>query len=102
MVITRDRLHRRCYPNKRAAVMSESERDAREQLSGCWAGELILDELHLAEMRAILRAYLASSRASLTALAAETGLTRRRLRTFLAGGDVTANDWERIGNWCVG
>lgn len=76
----------------------ETETELRER----WAGHILLDELHLAEMRAIIRAHSVLTGTPRSEIATELEMSTRRLRGFLAGADLTDADWETISRWCEG
>ncbi|HYH78414.1 MAG TPA: hypothetical protein VEX86_01410 [Longimicrobium sp.] len=77
------------------------EREAREEMHGRWPGLLLLDEIHLAEMRAIVWAHI-NNGATQKAVAAEIGLTPRKLHQFLVGVIIHGDEWNRVADWCNG
>jgi hypothetical protein len=68
-------------------------------MEGAWPGELVLDEIHLCEMRAIVWAHVDNG-ATMKAVAAETGLTLDKLREFLTGVALRGKHWENVARWC--
>ena len=79
----------------------ERERSARKEMEGEWPGELVLDEIHLCEMRATVWAQIEDG-ATMKGVAAETGLTLYKLRAFLTGVALRGKDWEDVARWCEG
>jgi hypothetical protein len=68
-------------------------------MEGVWPGELVLDEIHLCEMRAIVWAQIEDG-ATMKGVAAETGLTLYKLREFLTGVALRGKDLEDVARWC--
>src|SRR5215213_6302050 len=80
----------------------DSRREIEIELRERWAGHILLDELHLAEMREIIRAHSVLTGTPRSAIAMEVEMSPRRLRGFLAGGELTDEDWEGVSRWCEG
>jgi hypothetical protein len=80
----------------------ESRRETEMELRERWAGHILLDELHLAEMRQIIRAHSVLTGAPRSDIAMELEMSPLRLRGFLAGADLTDADWESVSRWCEG
>ncbi len=76
----------------------EIEMELRER----WAGHILLDELHLAEMREIIRAHSVLTGTPRSDIATQLEMSPLRLRGFLAGGDLSDEDWEAVSRWCEG
>jgi hypothetical protein len=77
---------------------SEVEKELRES----WAGHCLLDELHLAELRAIIAAHRVEEGSSLTGVAMQLHMSRGRVRSFLWGSYLHDREWEKIAEWCAG
>lgn len=73
--------------------MDDELHEAELELSETWAGHILLEQLRLAEMRQIIRDYSAMTDTPHSAIAAELKMSPRRLRSFLAGADLTNDDW---------
>lgn len=84
------------------AKMDEERREAELELSETWAGHILLEQLRLAEMRQIIRDYSAMADTPRSTVAAELKMSPRRLRSFLAGADLTNDEWDRVSLWCEG
>ena len=82
--------------------MDDERREAELELRETWAGHILLEQLRLAEMRQIIRDYSAMTDTPHSAIAAELKMSPRRLRSFLAGADLTDDDWDRVALWCEG
>lgn len=82
--------------------MDEERDDAELELGETWAGHILLEQLRLAEMRQIIRDYSAMTDTPRFTIAAELKMSPRRLRSFLAGTDLTNDDWDRVAAWCEG
>jgi hypothetical protein len=80
----------------------DSRREIEMELRERWAGHVLLDELHLAEMRAIIRAHSVLTGTPRSKIASELEMSPLRLRGFLAGADLTDEDWEAVSRWCEG
>jgi hypothetical protein len=79
-----------------------SRREIEFELRTRWAGEVVLEELRLEEMRETIRAYLRERRRSVRWLALSMEVPPRRLREFLLGAGLTAGEWARVADWCAG
>lgn len=89
---------------------SEAEQDVREsaaedmaaeEMNRTWAGLSLLEEIQLAEMRAILAAPLVEKSISRKALAAELGISVYMLTSFLDGATLRiGKDWDNVAAWC--
>jgi lambda repressor-like predicted transcriptional regulator len=75
--------------------------DAERELRKSWAGHCLLDEVHLAELRAIVLAHLGEEGSSLTSLAKQLHMSPGRLRSFLSGSPLRERTWEKIAEWCA-
>jgi lambda repressor-like predicted transcriptional regulator len=75
--------------------------DAERELRKSWAGHCLLDEVHLAELRAIVSAHLGEDGSSLTSLAKQLHMSPGRLRSFLSGSHLRERAWEKIAEWCA-
>ncbi|HET7460881.1 MAG TPA: hypothetical protein VFJ82_06525 [Longimicrobium sp.] len=70
------------------------------ELRETWAGDILLEQLHLAEMREAIRAHAAQTGTPYSAIASELKMSPRRLRDFLAGTELTNDDWAPVALWC--
>jgi hypothetical protein len=77
-------------------------REIETELRERWAGHILLDELHLAEMREIIRAHTVLTGTPRSAIATEVQMSPRRLRGFLDGVELMDKDWEVVSRWCEG
>ncbi|HEU4558524.1 MAG TPA: hypothetical protein VFS20_11775 [Longimicrobium sp.] len=80
----------------------DDQRKIETELRERWAGHILLDELHLAEMREIIRAHTVLTGTPRSVIAAEVEMSPRRLRGFLDGAELTDKDWEVVSRWCEG
>jgi hypothetical protein len=80
--------------------MDKLTADVREGLRSTFAGMILLEEVHLEEMRAILEAALKEGRTR-KELAAELGLSTYKLRSYLAGAGLSESEWDRLAQWCA-
>lgn len=78
----------------------DSRRETKMDLRERWAGHILLDELHLAEMRAIIRAHAVLTGTPRADIAAELQMSPLRLRGFLSGTDLGNEEWEAVSRWC--
>jgi hypothetical protein len=76
--------------------------DAESELRTSWAGYFLLDEVHLAELRAIVSAHLGEEGSSLRNLSKQLHMSPGRLRSFLSGSHLRERVWEKIAEWCAG
>ncbi|HET7229084.1 MAG TPA: hypothetical protein VFJ16_03745 [Longimicrobium sp.] len=53
-------------------------------------------------MREIIRAHTVLTGTPHSQIAAELKMSRRRLRGFLDGADLSNEDWEAVSRWCEG
>lgn len=79
-----------------------SRREIEMELRERWAGQILLEELHLAEMREIIRAHTVLTATPRIQIAGEVKMSPRRLRGFLDGVELTDTDWETVSRWCEG
>src|ERR1044071_1079239 len=87
-----------CPPDE----MDPQELQAREEMTGQWPGQFLLDELQLAEMRAILWAHLEGGTTQ-AAVAREIGMSPHKLGDFLRGVVLHhGENWDRVAHWCAG
>ena len=84
-----------CPPDE----MDPQEVQAREEMTGEWPGQFLLDELHLAEMRAIIRAHLDGG-STLAAVAKEMGISPHTLGDFVRGVVLHGENRDKVANWC--
>lgn len=80
----------------------DDRREIETELRESWAGHILLDELHLAEMREIIRAHAVLTGTPRSVIASEVQMAPRRLRGFLDGVELMDNDWEVVTRWCEG
>jgi len=80
----------------------DDRREIKMELRERWAGEILLDELHLAEMREIIRAHTVLTGTPRSQIAAELKMSPWRLRGFLDGTDLSNEEWETVSRWCDG
>jgi len=66
-----------------------------------WAGLSFLEEINLAEMRAILSIPLDAKTTTRKALTAELGISPYMLASFLGGGNLREPDYNRVAAWCA-
>lgn len=87
-----------CPPDE----MDPQELQAREEMTGQWPGQFLLDELQLAEMRAIIWAHLEGGTTQ-AAVAREIGMSPHKLGDFLRGVVLHHGEiWDKVVNWCEG
>ncbi|HEX9938132.1 MAG TPA: hypothetical protein VGB15_13450 [Longimicrobium sp.] len=79
-----------------------SRREIDMELRERWAGQILLEELHLAEMREIIRAHTVLTGTPQLQIAREVKMSPRRLRGFLGGVELRDDDWETVSRWCEG
>jgi hypothetical protein len=86
-------------------MVAEREEDQREaaiaKMHGTWAGLSLLEELNLAELRAILAVPLDAKTTTRKVLAAEVGISVYMLTSFLDGGNLREPDYNRVAAWCA-
>lgn len=78
----------------------DDRRETELELRETWAGDILLEQLHLAEMREAIRTHATQTGTPYSAIAMELKMSPRRLRDFLASAELTNDDWDGVALWC--